>query len=89
MKKLNKIIALFTLSMVFTTSNVKVINAMTNSSEVGKVATSGSNLNVRQSASTTSKIVTKLKNNSLITIISNHSNFYKIEYKDNQYGYVH
>lgn len=89
MKKLNKIIALFTLSMVFTTSNVKVINAITNSSEVGKVATSGSNLNVRQSASTTSKIVTKLKNNSLITIISNHSNFYKIEYKDNQYGYVH
>lgn len=89
MKKLKTVITLFIFAIMSSNTNIKVADAMTTSSQVGKVATSGSNLNVRQSASTTSKIVTKLKNNSLITIISTHSNFYKIEYKDNQYGYVH
>lgn len=89
MKKVKTIIALFIFTVITSISNVKVTNAMTSSSIVGKVVTSGTNLNVRQSASTSSKIITKLKNNTLITIISTHDNFYKVEYKDNQYGYVH
>jgi len=89
MKKLKTIITLFVVTLMFSSTDFKVANAMTVSSQVGKITTSGSNLNVRQSASTSSKIITKLKNNTLITIISTHSNFYKIEYKDDQYGYVH
>ena len=89
MKKTNIIGALFICSLITPIKDIKVTNAMTNTSEVGKVVTSGSNLNVRSSASSSSKIVTKLKNNTLITIISSSSNFYKVEYKDNQYGYVH
>lgn len=89
MKKLKIIITLFMFALILPINDIKVTNAMTSSSQVGKVVTSGANLNVRQNASTSSKIVTKLKNNTLITIISTHSNFYKIEYKDNQYGYVH
>ena len=89
MRKLKTIITLFVVTLMFSSTDFKVANAMTVSSQVGKITTSGSNLNVRQSASTSSKIITKLKNNTLITIISTHSNFYKIEYKDDQYGYVH
>ena len=88
MKKLG-IISLFIFSLMSNTGDIKVTNAMTNNSEVGKVKTSGSNLNVRENASTSSKIITKLKNDTLITIVSTHSNFYKIEYKDDKYGYVH
>ena len=89
MKKTNIIVALFMCSLISPIKDIKVTNAISNTSEVGKVVTSGSNLNVRSTASTSSKIVTKLKNNTLITIVSSSSNFYKIEYKDNQYGYVH
>lgn len=89
MKNMKKVITLFIFTLMCSNSNINVTKAMTTGSEVGKVATTGSNLNVRQSASTSSKIITKLKNNTLITIISTHSNFYKIEYKDNKYGYVH
>ena len=89
MKKIKIILTLFIFTFMVSLSNVKVTNAMSSSSMVGKVVTNGTNLNVRQSASTSSKIITKLKNNTLITIISTHDNFYKVEYKDNQYGYVH
>ena len=89
MKKFKLLTTLFIFTSLITTNEIKVTNAISNSSSVGKVVTSGTNLNVRQSASTSSKIISKLKNNALITIISTHNNFYKIEYKDEQYGYVH
>ncbi len=89
MKNKKTLIALFILAISSSNITVHEVKAMSNNSEVGKVRTNGTNLNVRQSASTSSKIVTKLKNNTLITIISSSSNFYKVEYQDNKYGYVH
>ena len=89
MKKIKTLLTLFIFTFMMSLSNVKVTNAMTNSSLVGKVVTNGTNLNVRASASTSSKIITKLKNNTLIIIISSSSNFYKVEYDDNKYGFVH
>ena len=89
MNKLKSILALFIFTLSLNTNDVKVTNTMSNNSTIGIVKTSGSNLNVRSSASTSSKIITKLKNNSYVTIISTSGNYHKVEYKDNQYGYVH
>ena len=89
MNKLKSILALFIFTLSLNSNNVKVTNAMSDNSKIGIVKTSGSNLNVRSSASSNSKIITKLKNNSYITIISTSGNYHKVEYKDNQYGYVH
>ena len=89
MNKLKNVLALFIFTLSLNINDVKVTNAMSNSSTIGIVKTSGSNLNVRSSASSSSKIITKLKNNSYITIISTSGNYHKVEYKDNQYGYVH
>ena len=55
----------------------------------GIVDTDGTNLNVRTSASTSSTIKAKIKNNSYLTIYSTNGNFYYVEYKDGYFGYVH
>ena len=55
----------------------------------GIVDTSGGNLNVRTSASTSSTIKAKIKDNSYLTIYSTNGNFYYVEYKDGYFGYVH
>ena len=55
----------------------------------GIVDTDGTNLNVRTSASTSSTIKAKIKNDSYLTIYSTNGNFYYVEYKDGYFGYVH
>ena len=89
MNKLKSILALFIFTFSLNINDIKVLDAMDSSSKIGMVKTSGSNLNVRSSASSSSKIISKLKNNSYITIISTSGNYHKVEYQDNKYGYVH
>ncbi len=65
------------------------VDAATATSQAGMVHTSGSNLNVRASASTSSSIISKSPNHSYITILSSSGDFYYVEYKEGSFGYVH
>lgn len=65
------------------------VEASTVNAKAGITDTSGANLNVRSSNSVTSGIIAKIKDNSYLTIISSKGNWYYVEYRDNQYGYVH
>ena len=57
--------------------------------QAGVVTTSGSNLNVRTSASASSSIIAKLANGSYITLISRSGNWWQVEYAKDRYGYCH
>ena len=58
-------------------------------SMAGIVQTSGSNLNVRSKASTSSTIVAKAPNQSYLMVIESSGDFYYTEYQENKFGYVH
>ena len=83
---MKKFILLFLL--LFSISIFK-IDAAQYGSMAGIVDTNGSNLNVRSGPSTSHSIITKLKDNSYVTMISTHNDFYYIEYQENKFGYVH
>ena len=53
----------------------------------GKVTTASTSLNVRKSASTSSSIITTLKRNSNVTLISKTGNFWYVRYSASGYGY--
>lgn len=55
----------------------------------GIVNTSGTNLNVRSSASTSSSVLAKVYDGAYLTILSSNGQFYHVEYNENKYGYVH
>lgn len=57
--------------------------------QAGRADTNGSNLNVRASTSVSSGIIGKISDNSYFSILSSNGNWYYVEYKENQYGYVH
>ena len=57
--------------------------------QAGTVSTSGSNLNVRSSASALSSIVAKLANGSYITLILQSGDWWRVEYAKDRYGYCH
>ncbi|MDR1628732.1 MAG: peptidoglycan DD-metalloendopeptidase family protein [Oscillospiraceae bacterium] len=59
------------------------------SSAAGVVSTASSNLNVRASASTTAAILTRLPKGSYVTLLSKSGSFWRVEYADGAYGYVH
>lgn len=63
------------------------IKAATNYN-VGIVNTSGGNLNVRSSSSTTSTVITKIKDGSYVSIKDYANSFYYVEYENKKYGYV-
>lgn len=63
--------------------------ASTSTAIAAKANTDGANLNVRQSNSTSSAIIGKITDNSYFTIIRSSGNWYYVEYKEDQYGYVH
>ena len=58
-------------------------------SKAGIVSTSGSNLNIRATASSTGSIKSKLSNGSFITLISKSGSWWKVEYAKGQFGYCH
>ena len=81
---------IFLLTVIFTFSFISLTGeASTKPISGGIVDTSGSNLNVRSNASTSSTIKAQVKNNSYLTIYSTSGNFYYVEYKDGYFGYVH
>lgn len=55
----------------------------------GKVATNGYYLNVREKATTSSSIVTKLKDQSWITLLEKDGRWWRVRYDDERYGYCY
>ena len=86
-KQISFILTLFIMIGVFA-SPLKA-NAATMNSKVGKVSISSGTLNVRKSASTDSSVLTSLKQNSYITLISKSGSWWKVEYAKGKYGYCH
>ena len=86
MKKKISITAAIGLLSILLSNNAM---ASTNNIKAGLVDTDGFNLNVRSSPSTNSTIKAKLKDDSYVTILNESGNWYYVEYKDNNYGYVH
>lgn len=80
---MKKILFIFCLILILFSLNTK---SDANNNEVGIVQTSGSNLNIRSSYTTSSKIIGRIPNNSYVEIISNKNDFYYIKY-NNTYGY--
>ncbi len=64
------------------------VDAATATIIAGQVDTGGANLNVRQSASTSSVILDKLADNAYLSIIRSNGNWYYVEYKEGKFGYV-
>ncbi|MDE5714548.1 MAG: SH3 domain-containing protein [Anaeroplasmataceae bacterium] len=87
MKKIFLLLSMFVVMLGMTSKFSS--EAATQSSMAGIVNTEGSNLNVRSSNSTSSSIISKLKDRSYVTIISSKGSFYYVEYLENTYGYVH
>ncbi len=58
------------------------------SPSLGQVVTSGSNLNLRTNASTSSNIKMKLSNGTIVEILDDRGDFYYVNYKGT-YGYAH
>lgn len=55
----------------------------------GKVVTDGGNLNVRSSPSSSSGIITSLKNSTWVTLQEKSGSWYKAEYADGKTGWLH
>ncbi len=87
MKRLLILLGMFL--AVFSLSIFPKAEAATASGQAGIVNTSGSNLNVRASNSTSSSIIGKVGDNSYLTVLSTKGDFYYVEYLENTYGYVH
>lgn len=75
--------------VIFMFNPITNINAGFLGSMAGIVNTDGVNLNVRSNNSTSSKIISKLKDKTYITILNSKGDFYYVEYKENTYGYVY
>ena len=60
----------------------------TSAVSAGVVVTNGANLNVRKGASTSSAIVSKLKNGTTVTLISSETGWWRVRYGADSYGYV-
>ena len=58
-------------------------------SRAGIVSISSGHLNVRNQASSTSSVVSKLGKGSYITLISKNGSWWKVEYAQGKYGYCH
>ena len=58
-------------------------------SRIGMVSTSGGNLNVRNSASSSASKVATLGNKSYITLISKSGSWWYVEFEKGKYGYCH
>ena len=76
--------------LVFTLAGTPMkANAVTNALGVGVVATTSGGLNVREKATTSSKILTSLPKGSYITLVSASGNWWRVEYNRGMYGYCH
>lgn len=87
MKRTHSLILALILSLTLIQSFTMTAEASSTVYGIGKVTTSSTSLNVRKSASTSSAIVTTLKRNSLITLISKSGNFWYVRYGTSSFGY--
>lgn len=87
MKRTCSLILALILSITLINSVTMNASASSTVYGVGKVTTQSTSLNVRKSASTSASVVTILKRNSQITLISKNGNFWYIRYSSSGYGY--
>lgn len=87
MKRTCSLILALILSFSLIQSLTLTANASSTVYGAGKVTTNSTSLNVRKSASTSSSVVTTLKKNSNVTLISKTGNFWYVRYSDSGYGY--
>ena len=82
-----KIISIVTVFILFVSLFSFGANADESILGVGQVKTSSSDLMVRKTKSTKSDAVSKLKNGSLVTLISKSGDWWRVKYSQNAYGY--
>ncbi len=87
MKRTCSLILALILSFSLIQSFTLTANASSTVYGAGKVTTASTSLNVRKSASTSSSVVTTLKRNSNVTLISKTGNFWYVRYSASGYGY--
>lgn len=88
MKKVLSVI--FAFALVFSIMVVPLeASATTDYPKAGMVSVTSGNLNVRQTASTNAKVISSLKKDSYITLISKTGNWWKVEYAENKYGFCY
>lgn len=88
MKKFTSILLSMILCLGFIFTPIKS-RAATISSQAGVVSVTSGRLNVRNTASTSSSVVSSLSNGSYVTLISKSGSWWRVEYADNTYGYCH
>ena len=64
-------------------------SAATASSKAGAVAITSGSLNVRKTPSRSAAVVSSLKKNAYVTLISKSGEWWRVEYAANKYGYCH
>ena len=87
MKRTCSLILALILSFSLIQSFTLTANASSTVYGAGKVTTASTSLNVRKSASTSSSVITTLKRNSNVTLISKTGNFWYVRYSASGYGY--
>lgn len=88
MKKLLKYI----LSLTVVTATLFIFSLTSFAAEeiyAGKVQTQSGNLNVRSGASSTSTVITSIKNSSWVTLRGKEGKWWRVEYADGKYGWCH
>lgn len=63
--------------------------AADSNSQAGKVAISAGRLNVRSGPTSNSSVLTALRKDSYVTLISKSGSWWKVEYGEDKYGYCH
>lgn len=85
---MKKIILLLIIAVLWIGIKTPTVEAST-TQRAGIVVTSGSTLNVRKSASTSSTRISSVAHNTYLTVLSTNGSFYYVEYSEEKYGYVH
>lgn len=88
MKKKCKLLIVTILLIPLTYLSIINVKASNNALYGGIVSTNGTTLNIRQSPSTTSKIITKVNDNSYLSLISQNGSWWYVMYSNNSYGYA-
>lgn len=88
MKKTISLIIVFAVIFSFLNTSLTV-SAADESAKAGKVAITSGYLNVRKSAQKSSAVLSTLKKEKYVTLISKSDDWWKVEYAENKYGYCH
>lgn len=80
---------LFALAIVASCILPQQAKAATDEKKAGIVSVSSGYLNVRRSASTSAGVVSTLKKNTYVTLLSKEGNWWRVEYAQGRYGYCH